>query len=213
MKKIIALAIAAIMSLGASAQLITSNTVTHHKKSNNYNRLTVSYNSLSTGDMDVSMSGLSFAWTKGYSVSKDMPLFIETGIGMTYGWNSEDMDIERATVEMNSKFLSLQIPVNLTYKFNISEGLRVAPFAGVYFRGNIVGETNAEYRGEELASIDWYDDYDATRFNVGWQIGAGLEYKKLYLGLSYGSDFNKFVGEGDASSSMGNFAVSLGLVF
>lgn len=44
MKKLLLLAIATIMSLGASAQLITSNTVTY-KKSSGYNRIGVSYNS------------------------------------------------------------------------------------------------------------------------------------------------------------------------
>ena len=40
MKKIFALAIASLMSLGASAQLISSNTMTYHKeKGKNYNRV------------------------------------------------------------------------------------------------------------------------------------------------------------------------------
>ena len=47
MKKLLLLAIATIMSLGASAQLITSNTVTY-KKSSGYNRIGVSYNSISS---------------------------------------------------------------------------------------------------------------------------------------------------------------------
>ena len=78
MKKLLFLAIATIMSLGASAQLITSNTVTY-KKSSGYNRIGVSYNSISsTAEGSESVSGVSLAWTKGISVAKDIPLFVET---------------------------------------------------------------------------------------------------------------------------------------
>ena len=69
MKKLLLLAIATIMSLGASAQLITSNTVTY-KKSSGYNRIGVSYNSISsTAEGSESVSGVSLAWTKGSRVS------------------------------------------------------------------------------------------------------------------------------------------------
>lgn len=60
MKKLLLLAIATIMSLGASAQLITSNTVTY--KSSGYNRIGVSYNSISsTAEGSESVSGVSLA--------------------------------------------------------------------------------------------------------------------------------------------------------
>ena len=89
MKKLLVLAIASIMSLGASAQLITSNTMTYsHKKGSGYNRIGASYNSISTdAEGSGSVSGASLSWTKGISVSKSMPLYIETGIGATYAFD------------------------------------------------------------------------------------------------------------------------------
>ena len=59
MKKLFALAFAAIMSVGASAQLISSNTMTE-QESNYYSRFAVCYNSVSLNDdIDESMTVVS----------------------------------------------------------------------------------------------------------------------------------------------------------
>ena len=69
----------------------------------------------------------------------------------------------------------------------------IAPYAGLYFRGNLFGEH--EYDGE---TCNWFDDMEdgggeAKRFSYGFQIGVGVEFNKLYLGISYGTDLNKFI--------------------
>lgn len=207
MKKFFTLAIAAIMSLGASAQLISSNTITQGEKTG-YNRLDLSFNSISFGGDSDAWSGVTFDWTKGISVSSDMPMYIETGIGLTYGWMSES----DGGYDLSGSFLAMKVPVNLTYKIGLGDsGFKVAPFAGIYFRGNFVGEQTVEYRGQE-ATYDFFEDADATRFNVGINFGAGVEYKKLYLGVSYAKDFNKFIDVEDGGS-IGVFSATLGIVF
>lgn len=217
MKKLFALAFAATMSFGASAQLISSNTMTE-RESNNYSRITFGYNSVNFNDaIDESMSGVSLEWTKGISVSASLPLFIETGIGATYAWKSED--------DIDNRFLSIQVPVNLVYKYQLTDAINIAPFAGLYFRGNILAES--EYEDEyDSDKINWFDDFEddgfgASRFSYGWQIGVGVEFKKFYLGLSYGSDLNKLIdideeygGESfKASSKTGTFAAKIGFNF
>lgn len=189
MKKFILMAIAALMSIGASAQLISSNTVTYKKsESRGYNRIGISYNSLKWGDSD-SFSGVSLAWTKGISVSSSQPLYIETGIGATYAWGDYDL-----------KFLSLTVPVNVTYKFDVAEGIRIAPYAGITLQGNIIGEIDGD---------DWFDEYDAKRFTVGWQIGSNFEFGKFFVGVGYGSAFTDIMEEGKQKT----FNASLGLIF
>lgn len=200
------MAIAAVMSLGASAQLISSNTVTH-KASDNYNRFSVSYTSLSNIDEDA-MSGISAAWTKGIAISKTTPLFIETGLGLNYAWKSED--------EYKINWLTATIPVNLVYKYEISDGIKLAPFAGIYLRGNLLGEMNidddySQYRDD----VNFFDDYkdgglEASRFSFGWNIGVGVEINKFYLGLSYGSDLNEFVEDAD---KIGTLSATVGFNF
>lgn len=213
MKKLLLMAFAAFMTVGASAQLISSNTVTH-KEGRNYNRLSVSYNAVSMDDdfIDGSMSGFSLAWTKGISLSSSTPLYIETGLGLTYAFKSDDYSDEGYSVDVKNKYLYLAVPVNLVYKWNIpNTNMSLAPFAGIYFKGNLYGNTKAEANGYE-DEMDWYDsdEGDGKRFNFGWNIGVGFEYSKLYVGLSYGSDLNEMFEDAD---KVGAFSVSLGFKF
>ncbi len=200
MKKLFLMAIAAVMGLSASAQLISSNTVTH--KSDNYNRLSVSYTSLSNIGEDA-MSGISAAWTKGIAISKTTPLFIETGLGLNYAWKSED--------EYKINWLTATVPVNLVYKYEITDGIKLAPFAGLYLRGNLVGNISSDYDDD----VSFFDDYEdggaeASRFSFGWNIGVGVDISKFYLGISYGSDLNEFVEDAD---KIGTFSATVGFNF
>lgn len=187
MKKLILMAVAALMSLGASAQLISSNTVTY-KKGSGYNRLGISYNSLKFGEMDA-QNGISLAWTKGISVSASQPLFIETGIGATYGFG-----------DYGFKTLHATVPLNVTYRYEISDGIRIAPLAGITFAGNIIGEDDED---------NYFDDFDAKRFTFGWQIGTNFEISKFYVGITYGAGFTDYV-EGAKQKML---SATLGLVF
>ena len=187
MKKLLILAIASIMSLGASAQLITSNTVTY-KKGSGYNRIGASYNSISSSaEGSESVSGVSLSWTKGISVAKDMPLFIETGLGATYAF--DDLNALTAT-----------IPLNVTYKWPVTESIKIAPLAGLTFNGNIISDVE-----------------DVKFFTLGWQAGVNVELGKLYLGVTYGgglTDYCKFDDGYDSYSfKLNNLAATIGLMF
>lgn len=187
MKKLLILAIASIMSLGASAQLITSNTVTY-KKGSGYNRIGASYNSISSSaEGSESVSGVSLSWTKGISVAKDMPLFIETGLGATYAFD-----------ELNA--LTATIPLNVTYKWPVTESIKIAPLAGLTFNGNIISDVE-----------------DVKFFTLGWQAGVNVELGKFYLGVTYGgglTDYCKFDdGHDSYSFKLNNLAATIGLVF
>ena len=194
MKKIFALAIASLMSLGASAQLISSNTMTYHKeKGKNYNRVGVSYNSISS-DIDGAdaKSGLSLSWTKGISVSGSLPLFVETGVGATYGFDDPSPWI-------------LSVPVNVTYKIPVTSKINIAPLLGVTLNGN-------------LAS----DDDNMKYFAMGWQVGANFEFGKFYVGLGYGGGFMDFANSEDDYDGyydhgykykLNAFSATVGIVF
>ena len=185
MKKLLVLAIASIMSLGASAQLITSNTMTYsHKKGSGYNRIGASYNSISTdAEGSGSVSGASLSWTKGISVSKSMPLYIETGIGATYEFD-----------ELNA--LTATIPLNVTYKLPVTEGIKIAPLAGLTFNGNILSDAD-----------------DVKVFSLGWQAGVNVELGKFYVGVTYGGGLTNYAGNESYSCKLNNLAATVGIVF
>ena len=206
MKKLFMIALAAVFSLGASAQLVSSNTITH-TKGNGYNRLSVSYDSWSKFEKGFDgASGVSAAWTKGISVSQSAPLFIETGLGLNYAWG-EILD------EIDLSWLSLTVPINLTYKYEIpNSGITIAPYAGLFLRGNIIGNLSSDYLNDDINLFDDYSDggAEASRFSWGWNIGVGVEFSKLYVGVNYSNDFNEFIEDADKLSK---FSATVGFNF
>lgn len=160
---------------------------------------------------DINLTGLSLGFVKGIAVTKNIPLFIETGVNVTYAFKTEtesdsdeDYDYEyevRSTISM----LSATIPVNFGYKYAFNEKLSIFPFVGLTARVNILGQQKVkatlEYDGdeeteEEKVNLFDKDDmggskYTWKRFQIGWQIGATLNINKFAITASYGSDFNE----------------------
>ena len=118
-----------------------------------------------------------------------MPLFVETGVSATYGFDDPSP-------------LILSVPVNVTYKIPVTSKINIAPLLGVTLNGN-------------LASDDDYMKY----FAMGWQVGANFEFGKFYVGLSYGGGFMDFANSEDDYDDYGYkyklnaFSATVGIVF
>lgn len=214
MKKIFLLAVCAVVSLTMSAQLVTSSRVSVEKEpSTGWGGLRLSYLpaiSLDVNVVELDFSGVSLGWVKGVSVSNSLPLFIESGFTATYGFGNlyEEEDYKESI-----QWLSVQVPVNFGYKYAVNDSFSLFPYVGVTLRGNIMGQVTEEdeYSEEEydLFSEDDMGDNAFKRFNIGWQIGVGLNYGKLHLGVSYGNDFNEIAEECKVSMT----SVTLGVNF
>lgn len=138
--------------------------------------------------------------------------------------------------------INLLVPVNFVYRFNITEDFSIAPYIGINFKLNMVTkykdkiDTNipSEYLEDYNLEGEWINYYskdeekgmgdkDATwnRFQMGWQIGVGFQYKPFYLGIQYGTDFipaysHKFEYEGMSFTprvNVGSLRVSLAYCF
>lgn len=218
-----------------------------------YQRFYVSYNPLTIkpdkGD-DTNLTGFTFGFTKGISISKSLPLFVEAGARLNYGFKSETADdVELygksedneyrfdgvVSSETKMTYMGVTVPVNLAYKWtSSSSSVSIIPFVGLTFKGNIIAKTKTtgtfdgticdNHNGDilsdgtvELGEIkkDYFDKKDVgkdgqwKRFQVGWQIGVGVDYKQLYVGFHYGSDFNEVCKKVNTS----NWGVSLGFNF
>lgn len=227
-----------------------------------YQRVEISYNPLSinidTGDDDdddysKDLTGFSVGYTKGFSILKEYPLFVEVGAQLTYAWWSEDAkddgdgfedlggdelfdydpdvsDVaDGKSIKNSAKYLGLSIPVNLAYKFAIPNSqFTVTPFVGITLIGNIISSSKTEvtydityYDTDETVtktSDKEYDNFDKKevgkdakwdRFQIGWNIGAGVNYKNYYAGLKYGSDLTEVAEETKKS----NWAITVGYSF
>lgn len=176
-----------------------------------YLNRTISYDGSS--DDDQSTNGVGIYYLHGISLSKDLPLFLEIGGKLDVGFWSDTYEGYYEDFDTKLTTMSLSVPVNLAYKLSFGNGdFSILPYLGLNFRGNILAKQKFEGDGED-ETIDLFDKDDVgkdeawKRFQLGWHIGAGFNYKQFYLGLSYGTDFIKIA----KKTSTGTFAVGIGV--
>lgn len=120
--------------------------------------------------------------------------------------------------KMTISTLNLKVPVNLAYKLSLGN-VSIIPYVGINFKINLLAKAkysledsddlNSIYDSEDeywesleeredrnLQELNLFDKKDTgskdsqwKRFQMGWQIGVGLDYNKLHVGIGYGKDF------------------------
>lgn len=214
------------------------------KDTESYSRIYIGYNPTTiTSDIkgvdNTTLNGFTFGYTKGISLSKNLPIFLELGARFNFGFKSENLSEEDDDEDDDSYYstrlsydddyydedeeetcktttASLVVPINVAYKLTFAGGdFSVSPFLGITLKGNILGKEKYEY-GDEKETIDFFDkkdmegkEYTWNRFQAGWQIGANLDYKALSLGFHYGSDFNEIA----KKTNTKNWAINIGYKF
>ena len=111
------------------------------------------------GDSE-SFTGLSVGYNKAFSISQNIPLFFEVGLGAQYSFYTKDLTegvaealgVKTAALgavmrsEEKVKMFSAKVPVSLAYAFHIPETkLTLIPYLGLDLRCNIIGRASAKY--------------------------------------------------------------------
>lgn len=171
-----------------------------------YNRIYVGYTGIKThfdfDDADnLSYPGFSIGYLRGINLTQKLPLYLEVGGALQFNRYSESVTEDGYTLDYKETLLGLNIPVSLVYRFNITDDFAISPDFGFNFRLNLMGKGKYEAEGEsgdfnlfDDAEMDemhplYYEGYN--RFQVGWHIGVGFDYKALHLGVDWGTDFNE----------------------
>ena len=161
-----------------------------------YNRVYVGYSGVKgkidiDGADDMKFPGFSVGYLRGIGLTQKVPLYLEVGGEIDFNRYSESEDGE----DYKQTLLGLKIPVSLVYRLNINENFSISPLFGFDFRLNLMGKGKSESDGE---SEDWnlFDDDEMggeayKRFQAGWHIGVGFDYKALHFGVDYGTSFNE----------------------
>ena len=161
-----------------------------------YNRVYVGYSGVKgkidiDGADDMKFPGFSVGYLRGIGLTQKVPLYLEVGGEIDFNRYSESEGGE----DYKQTILGLKIPVSLVYRLNINENFSISPLFGFDFRLNLMGKGKYEYDGE---SEDWnlFDDDEMDgeaykRFQAGWHIGVGFDYKALHFGVDYGTSFNE----------------------
>lgn len=238
MRKIVFAALAMVfMAGGAQAQIVSSKNsrLTIERKKSvqsyaDYNRLSfgLSTNKWKVSDKELfdfedfggkeslTLKGLDLNYLHGISLTQRIPLFLEVGGRLTFDtYKHEETEREKGYYKEVYKdrlnLLALSVPVNVTYKYAFSNGMYIAPFAGIHFRLNLLANDKWDYEQNfEGSYADRYDDESESgtvsffkaddeddeayfdededtfkRFQFGGQIGVNLGYKAFNLGFAY----------------------------
>ncbi len=212
------------VSVGVSAQFANTTSKSSGAKSgssvfvkdcNSYGRFSLSYSPLSfsyssgssssySSDDDEykSLHGFRLSYLNGISVSKKLPFFVEVGADLSfntrkYSYGSDD------DYKIRSTNMAIAIPIQATYKLAFNNGVYLAPYFGLHFKLNVLGQDKETYEGDysgydEDETAKWFkdDDYSGSgdegygykRFQFGWQTGLNVGYKKFNFNIGYSGD-------------------------
>jgi hypothetical protein len=124
------------------------------------------------GDVSIgSKVGMTLAGIIGIRVSSTTPLFLESGLYYTQrGAKNSDYNI----VHNN-----LEFPILIKYGIQASDNIAVLPFFGPFFAYGV--STDEKLKTEYALT----HDIRVNRNNMGFKIGCGAEYNKLYAEIGY----------------------------
>ena len=152
-----------------------------------------------SGDYSVgSKIGMTLAGVIGLRVSSSTPVFLESGLYYTQRGAKED-DL---TVTHNN----LEIPIVVKYGIQAGDHIAVLPFIGPYFAYAV--SSDWKYKGEKVNT-----NFRPNRNNMGFKLGCGVEYNKLYAELGYQFAVTNFIDDDDYSAHNNAFFLNLGVNF
>ena len=171
MKKILVSIVAALMAVPSFAQF-SSGGFELDKQSLYYGVRFGGTVASINGDISIgSKVGMTLAGVIGLRVSSTTPLFLESGLYYTQrGAKNSDYNI----VHNN-----LEFPILIKYGIQASDNIAVLPFFGPFFA---YGVSTDESLKTEYALTH---DIRVNRNNMGFKIGCGAEYNKLYAEIGY----------------------------
>ncbi|MBQ0006689.1 MAG: hypothetical protein KBS57_04720 [Alistipes sp.] len=162
-----------------------------------FNKIYAFYNPVTlraTGYRSENGNQLGVAYTRSQCLAR-FPLYLEFGGGFEFT-SFSDSDL---------KLYSVNVPVNLTYRFSFSGGkLHLAPYTGPFFRFNVAGNLQGQ--------TDIFHSGSIKKFQFGWQEGVAFSVSAFYVSLSYAHDFSKLA-DISASWKISGFHIGLGVVF
>ena len=236
MKKILILFVFAAAALGAQAKL------GYMRTSLGYTPLYLSSNA--AGGFSPTLHGGSVNFALGIKTYKN--LFIEAGAGIQVNggkWEPLIDDINNTNptgvgfvddiLNTSTVMVRLNVPVNLTYRFEFAKIFAVAPYAGLNFGFNLYAYSggNLFSRSGDVITDDmgWQYTYNPKRFQMGWQAGVNFSVIGITVGVGYQGNFSSFdsreylpqfqqqaidsYGTDTPKISMGGLVVSLGWGF
>lgn len=161
-------------------------------------------------------SAISLGYNMAFGLFGDLPLYLQPGVALTYGWDSE----EAYDVKTKSSMMYARIPVNLVYSFQIPNSpISIDPYLGINGRAFIFA--NAKEDGHDSHSFfsedDMGKDHTWNRFQIGAQVGVNVRFNQFYVGAEYAMDATEVYKHDKngykTTEKINAFSISLGYCF
>ena len=165
------------------------------------------------GESTDSKVGMTLAGVIGIHLSSTTPVFLESGLYYT----------ERGA--KNVGYTNLEIPLLIKYGIKATDDIALLPFVGPYFARACWGETKftsidgtkvTQKKGsfdEKGGSVDNGGLGGLKRLNMGFKVGCGAEYNKLYLEVGYQFGVSNIAKDDDRTIHGNAFFANFGVNF
>ncbi|UKK51784.1 PorT family protein [Prevotella sp. E13-17] len=199
MKKIFAAIVAVLFAAPSFAQMGSGGFSLNESTVYYGIRMGVNFSTI-TGDLvDVdSKAGMTLGGVIGLRVSDTTPIFVESGLYYS----------ARGAKDFNLNYL--EIPVLIKYGIQATDDIAILPYIGPYFSYGIGGKY-------KFAGIDGkHSSYNIVKHpDMGFKLGCGAEYNKLYAELGYQFGVMDIAKDNDldAGAHTGNFFINVGVNF
>lgn len=152
------------------------------------------------GDVSVGAKvGMTLAGIIGLRLSDSTPVFIESGLYYTQRGAKEN--------GINVTHNNLELPLLIKYGFKASDNIAFLPFFGPYFAYAV--SSNVKYNDNPNTELP-----RLNRNNMGFKLGCGAEYNKLYLEVGYQFAVTNILdSDTDASAHNNAFFANFGVNF
>ena len=140
----------------------------------------------------------------GLRVSSTAPVFLESGLYYT----------QRGAKEGNITITSdnLEIPVLVKYGIKATDEIALLPFFGPYF-AYAVSSDKKDKRSQADMAAGKNELHRINRNNMGFKLGCGAEYNKLYLELGYQFGVTNFLDSDDYTAHNNALFLNVGVNF
>ena len=143
--------------------------------------------------------------------------FSQKGAKYSSGYSGSVVDAD-ADVKINQ--LYLELPINVQFRFNIADNTNLVIATGPYLVYGVGGKAKFDGKasvggininGEEKVDTISDDGLNYNRFDAGWNIGLGVEFGRILVGVDTQLGFCKIM-DGDAPHNA-NIGITLGYKF
>ena len=149
-----------------------------------------------------SKTGMNLAGVVGLRLSDTTPVFVESGLYYTERGAKKNKDKVGLTY--------FEVPILIKYGIQATDDIAILPYVGPYFSYGIAGQ-----RKDKLNNISRSSYKDFSHWDMGFKVGCGAEYNKLYLEAGYQFGVANIAKENsnDLEASGHAFYVNLGVNF